>query len=126
MELKLLRIGLRLPHASLIIAPLWNWNKIFRYMLMLQDAYNCTFMELKYGARMASHHQRGSYNCTFMELKSDCNLIDSLLRCLIIAPLWNWNWAAHKQALPSQNLIIAPLWNWNVCTTSSNAISHDL
>ena len=58
------------PSYSVLIVPLWNWN---RHNLGGPAPDLCS-------------------NCTFMELKYDNRLRYPVVLLVLIVPLWNWNW----------------------------------
>ena len=69
MELKYKKKREKAQKISVLIVPLWNWNRkrLFRFCFHF------------------------SSNCTFMELKYVCFSVETRLYIVLIVPLWNWN-----------------------------------
>ena len=75
---------------------------------------NRTFMELKLLLAFSRLRACLRSNRTFMELKSIKRLLSPSRRCVLIAPLWNWNGAKVRAYSLGIYVLIAPLWNWNI------------
>ena len=125
--------------VSLIIAPTWNWNSWLAISIhFFACTYNCTNVELKPNVIKSPMTSSTTYNCTNVELKRipikfmteafcipyNCTNVElkrvpgsvcwCVLRCLIIAPTWNWNMSFGSISPCVDLLIIAPTWNWNL------------
>ena len=87
-------------HITVLIVPLWNWNKWTTSWSSRMSSSNRTFMELKYN--------RWCQNC-----KEEI---------VLIVPLWNWNSFRENLGSSPAIVLIVPLWNWNPTreTISSN------
>ena len=92
MELKYRSPASRPPSHGVLIAPLWNWNRLRHWYHWGCPRSNRTFMELKYRAIFLL------YLCLFV----------------LIAPLWNWNNCCIYSLAWKCSVLIAPLWNWNI------------
>ena len=109
MELKFNRTSNWRNRSTVLIVPLWNWNRSLRTKprsvsrVLIVPLWN--WNELR-GAVQAEREPRS--NCTFMELKSHQGTCPSSVYLVLIVPLWNWNSRQVKQ-------ILEPLYSSN-CT----------
>ena len=98
---------------SVLIVPLWNWNRL----------------------AICSSPSSVRSNRTFMELKLKMVLLTLVIAMVLIVPLWNWNkyhktfdvtsWDSSNRTFMELKywwvllvhlflpVLIVPLWNWN-------------
>ena len=84
-------------------------------LLISRVTFNRTTMELKQPGSGHTECLCHSFNRTTMELKRH-RISTKAYRtaCLLIEPLWNWNWISAIVYCFVTGLLIEPLWNWNV------------
>ena len=69
MELKWKLIQAIIMYHSVLIVPLWNWNRFLVVLAKEIESSNRTFMELKLPATSDQNEEKICSNRTFMELK---------------------------------------------------------
>ena len=135
MELKWRWACVLIGGRAVLIAPLWNWNRLRQSLPVPDPRSNRTFMELKLNKAVrvlrsfnvliaplwnwnhallrlpAPAYLRS--NRTFMELKFGREIWRLALSGVLIAPLWNWNVIFCSHYKVTLSVLIAPLWNWN-------------
>ena len=99
--------------ALVLIVPLWNWNLSVYDDKARFPCFNRTFMELKCHLVHPVRLVTKSFNRTFMELKLVCSDSATLIRFVLIVPLWNWNYRVRWRLWNVCSVLIVPLWNWN-------------
>ena len=99
---------------QVLIAPLWNWNCVNYKTLHSYLRSNRTFMELKCTMRCRLSIATSSSNRTFMELK-----LRYLRKTYRYSGSSNRTFMELKSQIWSSShswirVLIAPLWNWNI------------
>ena len=98
---------------TVLIVPLWNWNRCGLRVTECLSRFNRTFMELKLTGFDCIFAPLRSFNRTFMELKYTLIVAAKGRIAVLIVPLWNWNVRGLAAPLSRKNVLIVPLWNWN-------------
>ena len=82
-----------------LIEPLWNWNTFRTTESRVTTCLNRTFMELKLVKDVRLARKQKCLNRTFMELKPSIKNLRDGIANVLIEPLWNWNASTHTTAV---------------------------
>ena len=76
---------------TVLIEPLWNWNRVRSWAWRWMACLNRTFVELKLSCTVSGGGGSVSLNRTFVELKPQSSFDGCQRIGVLIEPLWNWN-----------------------------------